>query len=153
VVGLVHLHANTKTKMETPKRIFKLATQVEADAFQSSGQICSSLDQADGFIHLSDRSSAPVVARLFFTAATDLVLIEVDAEKLPGTCEWVVGKMDDAAPSMQDRTADSTVVHYLLPDGCVHVYGAQGVPVTAVVRQERVPYNSDTKEHDFPTWL
>lgn len=141
--------------VEAPNRIFKLATQAEADAFQSTGQIASSLDLSDGFIHLSDRTSAPVVARLFFGETEDLVLIEIEAEKLPGpSCEWVVGKMGDAAPSMDTQFSSAdTVVHYLIPDGCVHVYGIKGVPTSAIVRQEHVPLDKKTGVHVFPDWL
>jgi uncharacterized protein (DUF952 family) len=46
-------------------------------AFKASGRVLSSLDAADGFVHLSDRTSAPVVAALFFKEATDLQLLEL----------------------------------------------------------------------------
>lgn len=137
---------------EIPCRIFKLATQTEADGFHVSGRIASSLDQTDGFIHLSNRESAPVVAKLYFTAVTDLVLIELDAEKLPGACQWVVGVMGDAVPPMPQQAGDTTV-HYLLPDGCVHVYGTDGVPTSAIIQQECVPYDAEKNEHVFPVWL
>ena len=63
----------------------------------------------------ADRTSAPVVARLFFAEAADLRLIEFSAAKLPGTVQWVVGKMGDAAPV--DPAPGCLTIHYLLPDG------------------------------------
>jgi uncharacterized protein (DUF952 family) len=41
------------TDTTTPERIFKLCTAGEAAKFYESGQICSTLDATDGFIHLS----------------------------------------------------------------------------------------------------
>jgi len=63
----------------------------------------------------TDRTSAPVVAGLFFVGVTDLRLIELSAAKLPGTVEWVVGKMGDAAPP--EPAAGCLTVHFLIPDG------------------------------------
>merc|ERR1719253_1985256 len=82
-VTAMNIPAYFARPVEIPTRVFKLCVAEESAAFQSSKQICSSLDKADGFIHLSDRTSAPVVAKLFFTEATDLRLIELDATKLP----------------------------------------------------------------------
>jgi hypothetical protein len=75
-----------------------------------------------------------------------LRLIELDAEKLPATVKWVVGKMGDPAPAVGEG---ETVVHYLVPDGCVHVYGA--VPTSAIVREDAVPLEGGV--HTFPEWL
>jgi hypothetical protein len=65
-----------------------------------------------------------------------LRLIELDAEKLPATVKWVVGKMGDPAPAVGEG---ETVVHYLVPDGCVHV------------REDAVPLEGGV--HTFPEWL
>ena len=86
-----------------PKRIFKLAVESESKAFIAAGKIASELDKADGFVHLSDRTSVPVVARLFFTTAADLKLLELDAEKLHGVVKTVPGKMGDPGPNIQVR--------------------------------------------------
>merc|ERR1711871_1419955 len=84
--------------LQPPSRIFKLATASEVKSFEMSGNICSSLDKADGFIHLSDRTSPPKVADLFFNGAKDLHLLEIDASKLEGPVSWVAGVMGDGAP-------------------------------------------------------
>ena len=77
----------------------------------------SSLDHADGFIHLSDRTSPPKVASLFFKDAKDLQLLEIDASCLAGPVQWVVGVMGDAPPNKATLAAASTTVHYLVADG------------------------------------
>ena len=133
-------------------RIFKLCVATESAEFTSSGTIRSELDAADGFIHLSDRTSAPVVAKLFFTTATDLKLIELSAAQLPSTVSWVVGKMGDAPPPTPEDGSGCVTIHYLLPDGCVHVYGGDGVPTSAIVREAAVPLGEDGV-HIFPEWL
>lgn len=62
----------------TPRRVFKLATASEVRAFRSSGQINSSLDISDGFVHLSDKTSCRKVALCHLTEVharcTELIL-------------------------------------------------------------------------------
>mmetsp|Transcript_100343 Transcript_100343/g.323847 ORF Transcript_100343/g.323847 Transcript_100343/m.323847 type:complete len:420 (+) Transcript_100343:87-1346(+) len=136
---------------DVPRRVFKLTTTTEAATFQQSGRVESPLDKQDGFVHLSDRKAAPVVAGLFFKGCSDLRLLELDAEQLPGPVVWVVGAQGDAPPDGAAAGTASTV-HYLLPDGCVHVYGQAGVPVSAIVREEAVPLGAGGV-HVFPEWL
>lgn len=113
------------------------------------GKIDSSLDKADGFVHLSDRTSPPKVASLFFKGAKDLHLLELDATKLAGPISWVCGAMGDSPPA--DVGASGTTVHYLVADGCVHVYGAP-VATSCIVRRAKVPLGKDGV-HVFPEWL
>ena len=136
--------------VDIPRRVFKLATSQERENFLKGGRVCSSLDKTDGFVHLSDRSSAPVVASLFFKETRDLHLIEIDAEKFPGKIRWVVGNMGDEKPPTDDQS-NTSLVHYLVPDGCVHVYGDNGVPASAIVRESFVPLENG--QHIFPEWL
>ena len=90
-------------------------------------------------------------AGLFFTEATDLVLLELDPTKLPGTINWIVGEMGDAGPDEAAQAGSSTTVHFLKPDGCVHVYGVDGVPMSSLVREAAVPLVEG--KHVFPEWL
>jgi uncharacterized protein (DUF952 family) len=64
--------------------VFKLAVAEESAAFQKCGQIESGLDKGDGFIHLSDHTSARIVAKMFFTTCTDLRIMEIDAHQFAG---------------------------------------------------------------------
>ena len=91
------------------------------------------------------------MAGLFFTEATDLVLLELDPTKLPGTINWIVGEMGDAGPDEAAQAGSSTTVHFLKPDGCVHVYGVDGVPMSSLVREAAVPLVEG--KHVFPEWL
>ena len=134
-----------------PDRVFKLCVASESAQFAAAGTICSSLDRADGFIHLSDRSSAPTVARLFFANAADLKLIELSVALVSSSVVWVVGQMGDAAPPAP-LGDDAVTIHYMLPDGCVHVYGSSGVPTSAIIREADVPLEADGT-HKFPAWL
>uniref|UniRef100_A0A7S1QD22 DUF952 domain-containing protein n=1 Tax=Alexandrium catenella TaxID=2925 RepID=A0A7S1QD22_ALECA len=137
---------------DMPGRVFKLATAAEASAFKEEGKILSSLDKQDGFVHLSDRTAPPTVARLFFKDCADLRLIELDAAKLPGPVNWIVGSMGDPAPDAKELASAPTIVHFLKSDGCVHVYGKLGVPMSAVLREASVPLGEDGV-HVFPEWL
>eukprot|EP00443_Scrippsiella_acuminata_P022995 CAMPEP_0115226746 /NCGR_PEP_ID=MMETSP0270-20121206/30789_1 /TAXON_ID=71861 /ORGANISM="Scrippsiella trochoidea, Strain CCMP3099" /LENGTH=415 /DNA_ID=CAMNT_0002641177 /DNA_START=52 /DNA_END=1298 /DNA_ORIENTATION=+ len=137
---------------EMPQRVFKLATAQEVASFREKGRVCSALDLKDGFVHLSDCSSAPVVAKLFFKDCADLRLLEMNSTKFPGSTNWIVGAMDDAEPDAAARAKSATTVHYLLPNGCVHVYGDAGVPLDCIVRDEHVPLGKDGV-HVFPAWL
>ncbi|CAJ1364571.1 unnamed protein product [Effrenium voratum] len=129
-------------------RVFKLATASEELKFREQGHICSALDEKDGFVHLSDSSAAPVVARSFFSGVQDLMLLEIDPDGLPAPITWVLGSMSDPAPDAAKQKATS-VIHYLKPEGCVHVYGK--VPMDAVLRAEAVPLQDGA--HVFPSWL
>ena len=131
-----------------PKRLFKLAVASEMAAFKKQGRIESNLDKADGFIHLSDKTSPTKVAQLFFKDATDLHLIELDAARIAGPVEWVLGVRGDKPPP---RVAETTV-HYLIAEGCVHVYSRSPVSTDAIVRSAPVPLGADGV-HRFPEWL
>lgn len=142
----------TTIKLQPPGRVFKLAVAAEVEAFEKSGKICSSLDRTDGFIHLSDRTSPPKVADLFFNGAKDLYLLEIDSTKLEGPVQWVAGVMGEGSPSASTLASAQTTVHYLIADGCVHVYGAAGVSMSAVMQKEHVPLDGHGN-HVFPVWL
>lgn len=64
--------------------------------------------------------------------------------------------MTDPEPSADVRQQAPSVIHYLLPEGCVHVYGdatnaESGVPWEAVARCEAVPWKDGV--HKFPAWM
>lgn len=136
---------------DLPTRVFKLATAAEVDGFQKKKRIESELDKKDGFVHLSDHTAAPVVAKLFFKECKDLKLLEIDPDKLAKPINWIVGAMGDAPPDLAAGGTSTTTIHYLKPDGCVHVYGDAGLSIEAVVKQEAVPLGDDGV-HIFPAW-
>ena len=142
-MACTHYHFTHNTVLRHPGLTPTHATPTE------EGKIASELDRADGFIHLSDLTGPRVVAKLFFTTATDLELLELDSAML-GDAAWVVGNMGDAAPDAETLAKSPLTVHYLLPDGCVHVYGGD-VSTAAVVREASCPLVDG--EHQFPSWL
>ena len=146
------LSKRTTLTLQPPTRLFKLATAAEVAKFEASGKISSQLDTADGFVHLSDRTSPRKVAALFFAGAQDLFLLELDARSLAGPIHWIAGVMGDTPPSAPVLAAAKTTVHYLVSDGCVHVYGSAGVSMGAVVRRAPIPLGADGV-HVFPEWL
>lgn len=137
----------------TPARVFKLAVTSEVEQFRKTGRIESGLDKADGFVHLSDRTAPPKVASLFFKGAKDLHLLELDASSFQGPAHWFVGVMGDTPPCKETRdAAGQTSVHYLMSDGCVHVYNDSGVSTDCIVKEAKVPLGPDGA-HIFPDWL
>ena len=132
---------------DVPERLFKVATAAELAEFEKTGRIESELDRTDGFVHLSDRTSPPKVAELFFSDCKDLHLIELKASSLAGPVEWQVAPVN-STPTVGRRP---TTVHYDFSCGCVHVYGAP-VSMAANVRISKCPLGADGK-HRMPTWL
>ena len=136
---------------ELPDRLFKLATSDELAAFEAAGKIESALDMKDGFVHLSDRTSPPNVARLFFAGAKDLHLIELKASALVGRVQWFLGPVRVAPKASTLSSGAATTVHYDHSCGCVHVYGAP-VGVAGVVRSELLQLDAEGM-HRMPAWL
>ena len=81
-----------------PTLLYKVATKEDALLFTNNQYIESALDKTDGFIHLSDKNMPRTVASLFFKGINDLVLIEIDADKLVGNVQWIQGQMNDPSP-------------------------------------------------------
>ena len=131
-------------------RLFKLATSEEMAAFTAAGKIESDLDRTDGFVHLSDRTSPPNVAKLFFAGAKDLHLVELQASSLSGPVQWFLGPVATAPPASTLAGA-ATTVHYDHSCGCVHVYG-KSVGMAGVVRSELLKLDA-AGIHTMPSWL
>ena len=69
--------------------IYHMCKRAEWQAALAAGSyLGSSQDQADGFIHFSDRRQIVASAAKHRAGQDDLVLIEVDAEKLGPALKW-----------------------------------------------------------------
>jgi len=136
----------------TPKRLFKLARKSEVDTFMTEGIIESSLDKADGFCHLSDRTSPKTVAALFFKGVEDLHILEIDSTMLDGPVQWILSTADDPPLTPNVIGSASTTVHYIIAKGCVHVYESK-VNWSAVTRPPQHCPLDENGEHVLPNWL
>lgn len=134
---------------DMPRRVMKLATAEELSSWRASGTIRSEMDKKDGFVHLT--TGPQMVLDLFFKGRSDLKLLEIDAERLPGPVDWIVGKVGDAEPSEEARSKAATLVHYLVPEGCVHVYGKAAVPMDLVTQEVPIPLG-ENGAHVLPPW-
>ena len=56
--------------------------------------------------------------------------------------------MGDPAPASAPE--GGTTVHYLVPDGCVHVFGEVSLE-RSLVREAQLPLENGT--HTFPVWF
>ena len=153
-----------------PDRVYKIATASQFQQFKETGCMSSELDKNDGFVHLSDHTMAPKVISMFFKESTDVVLIELDASKLvpygyshgeQHKTEWIIGTMKDKGPSKDTIEESDVTMHYLLPDGCIHVYTNRKVEdgaidigldfVHALIQAAPCPLVDGS--HQFPEWL
>jgi hypothetical protein len=57
--------------------------------------------------------------------------------------------MGDTKP---DEAIAETIFHYLLPEGCLHIYGKGGCTADAIVQEATCPLG-ENGVHQFPEWL
>ena len=70
-------------------RVFKILPEAEWAEAQARGHYAgSALDQADGFVHLSDAAQAGETLRLHFAGQPDLVMVGFEAEDLGPELKW-----------------------------------------------------------------
>ncbi len=108
--------------------IYKLVTQSEWNEAEKAGVFRgSTLDKADGFIHLSAKDQTRQTAALYFADQSDLLLVSVDPASLGDTLRW-------------EESRDGR----LFP----HVYGF--IEMTSVLDAQPLPLDADGK-HQFPS--
>jgi len=102
--------------------IYKICSRADWDACQRDGRLpWAPVDREDGFVHLSAAHQIGGTAAKHFVDRPDLVLLEVDPERLPADAlRWEVSRGGDRFP---------------------HLYA--DLPVTAVVRVEPAPLGDD----------
>ena len=86
----------------------------------------ASVDARDGFIHFSTANQARETAAKYFSGASDLTLVAVDADALGGALKWEISRGGDQFP---------------------HLYGT--LPLAAVLWAKPLPLGSDQR-HVFP---
>ena len=100
---------------------YKLVTAEELALLRSAGSFASTLDQADGFIHMSPASVVRETARLYYAGNTGLFLLRVSLSLLPSPVRW-------------DFVASRGVAF-------PHLYGSE-LPLSAVVDVIHVPLSA-----------
>lgn len=69
--------------------IYKILSQTDWDQAQRDGVFRGSgIDVTDGFIHFSSADQLDKTLELYFAGRTDLVILEVDAERLGDQLRW-----------------------------------------------------------------
>jgi uncharacterized protein (DUF952 family) len=110
--------------------IYKILRRDEWRAAQEAGVFKGSgIDLRDGYIHFSTREQAQETARLHFRGAADLVVLEIDAEKLGAALVWEPSRGGQLFPHLYGTLAATRVV-------AVHEapLDAAGVPVLGFQR-------------------
>jgi uncharacterized protein (DUF952 family) len=95
---------------------FKILTRPQYNLFRTHHRLSPStvpVDAKDGYIHLSTASTAGETFTKYFSDASDLVVLEVQLEKLGNSIKWEKSRGGELFP---------------------HVYGEGGVPEEVVGR-------------------
>ena len=106
--------------------IYHMCDSEEWNAAQISGSYKgSSQDQKDGFIHFSSGPQLFASAAKHRSGQDNLILVEVDAQKLSSSLKWELSRNDEKFPHLYDDLPLSAVTRSfklkLNKDG-VHVF-------------------------------
>lgn len=111
--------------MDERMAIYKIVSRAEWEAAEAAGRFeGSEVDRRDGFIHLSTSRQVRETAARHFAGRQDLVLVEVDAPRLP--LRWEPSRGGDRFP---------------------HLY--EPLPLAAARSVQPLPLNGDGR-HEFP---
>ncbi len=104
-------------------RIHHITSAPEAEAAARSGEYVPQAFSADGFIHCSRAEQVAAVANAFYRGCDDLVLLEIDRERVP--CRVVDENLDggrELFPHVYGHLPMSVVVavHALQPGADGH---------------------------------
>ncbi|RAK57853.1 DUF952 domain-containing protein [Phenylobacterium deserti] len=91
-------------------RIYKILPRSEWTAAQAAGAFNgSAIDLADGFIHFSTGSQAGETARRHFAGVGDLIVLEVEGDRLGETLRWEPSRGGDLFPHLYGPLLTSDV--------------------------------------------
>jgi uncharacterized protein (DUF952 family) len=97
--------------------VCKILSAAEWEAARTAGRFeGSAVDLKDGFIHLSTPEQAPETQRLHFRGQRDLLLLELDAERLGEALRWEASRGGQLFPHLyRPFTPDEVVAAHALP--------------------------------------
>ena len=108
--------------------IYKILNQDEWQEFLRAGEFTgSSVDIADGYIHFSTASQVVQTATKHFAGKDNLVLLEIDEQKLGANLKFEPSRGGDLFP---------------------HLYGS--LSLNEVATNWPLPLNQQTQQHEFP---
>ena len=84
--------------------IYKILGAAEWAAAEAAGSYAgSALDRADGFIHFSTATQVAETLRRHFAGCAELVLLEVDPERLAAPLRWEAARGGQLFPHLYAR--------------------------------------------------
>jgi uncharacterized protein (DUF952 family) len=105
-------------------RIYKILERAKWAAACAAGRFeGSAVDLADGYIHFSTAAQAQRTAELHFAGRADLVLLQIDADRLGAALKWEPSRGGDLFPHLYGAL-DCALVEAERPVPL----GADGVP-------------------------
>jgi uncharacterized protein (DUF952 family) len=137
----------TETIPTTPdmRVLWKIATPDDLKSWTEEGVVLGSdLDKADGFSHSSNGEMVKKVASLFFSSATDCLLLRMEPSTWSRVVRWTTEE-----PADKKAPEDGSVLIHYLPDGCSHVFSEEPLPMSAVAETYQMPLGADGA-HVFP---
>jgi uncharacterized protein (DUF952 family) len=70
-------------------RVYKILKRAEWEPARRAGRFeGAAIDLRDGYIHLSTATQATETARLYFAGQADLILLQIDGERLGAALKW-----------------------------------------------------------------
>ena len=81
--------------------IYKICERAQWRAAEAAGRFCGcAVDERDGFIHFSTAAQLAETASKHFAAASDLMLVAVNAAALGGELKWEPSRGGDLFPHL-----------------------------------------------------
>jgi uncharacterized protein (DUF952 family) len=108
-------------------KIYKILDKADWSGLRKTGRFSGSADdRRDGFIHLSTASQIRGTATKHFAGRSDLVLLEIDMDRLGDGLRWESSRDGQLFPHFHDVLfQDMIVLSWPLPwDGIAHIFPA-----------------------------
>lgn len=99
------------------KLIFHITSRQDWEDAKKAGQYTAASLETEGFIHLSQASQVVRVANLFYRGVKDLVLLEVNEEKLRSTLKYEPVEQDVYPHLFGPLNLDAVMAVYDFPEG------------------------------------
>ena len=94
--------------------VYRILLAEEWRALQKHGEFGGNdLDQRDGYIHLSAREQITTTLEAHFDDVDDVVVVEIDAQKIAADLRWETSRDDRLFPHLYGKLPLSAVVRVL----------------------------------------
>jgi len=99
---------------QTPKYLYKILTEQQWEAMREMGlhyTKSSTLDQRDGYIHLSTAHQVERIAKKYFQDIASVKILKLDYHKLSGLIKWEPNSTGDLFPHCYHEISVDIISH------------------------------------------